>query len=56
MNIPAKKYVILFRPFSVDFWDEKSWLAAPIEAMPSPLGECIKTRSIVKTAEIICIE
>ena len=53
-KIPTKKYVTLFKPFSVDFCEEKSWLAAPIEAIPSPFGECNNTKITLKTALIIC--
>ena len=52
--MPTKKYVTLFRPFSVDFCEANNWLAAPIEARPSPFGECNNTKITEKIAEIIC--
>ena len=53
-KIATKKYVTLLSPFSVDCCDENNWLAAPIEAMPSPLGECKRTKMTLKTPDIIC--
>ena len=54
IKIPTKKYVTLFNPFSVDFCDENNWLAAPIDAIPSPFGECNNTSKMAKIAETIC--
>ena len=42
MKIPPTMYVTLFKP-----------LAEPIEAIPSPFGECKSTSTISKSAEII---
>lgn len=52
--MPPTVYVTLFNPFSADFCEEKSWLAEPIAAMPSPFGECRSTSIIKSTPEIIC--
>ena len=53
-NMPTKKYVTLFKPFSVDFCDANSWLAAPIDAIPSPFGECNSTKITLNIPLIIC--
>ena len=46
--------VNLFKPASIPFWLEKSWEDPPIEAKPSPFGECNKIKTINKVAVIIC--
>ena len=51
--MPTKKYVTLFKPFSVDFCEANSWLAAPMDAMPSPFGECKSTKIMLNIPLII---
>jgi hypothetical protein len=52
-NMIAIMYVVLFKPFSALFCDEKTCAAFPIPAMPSPFGECIRISKINNNAVII---
>jgi hypothetical protein len=55
IKITAHVVVTLLRPASAPFWLENNWEAPPIEAIPSPLGECTSISNVKSAPVTICI-